>query len=713
MAIETTCDMAIETTCDVPASLMAESVILRRLTAAIPAVFAVTVFGSAFLLFLVQPLLGKYILPWFGGSPSVWTTCMLIFQALLFFGYAYAHLLSRLKPQWQALVHVGLLLAALCTLPITPAASWKPTEVSNPAWQIILLLTACVGLPYFLLSATGPLLQSWFAKARPGVSPYRLYALSNVGSLLALVAYPFVIERWLSKPNQTVVWSVAFALFAVLCGACAALVGWCAARGDTGGAETSPAGPVAAASAPTADVIALWFALAMIASMFLLATTNQVCLDVAVIPFLWVIPLALYLLTFILCFDSDWWYRRRVFMTVSLLTMPVACFFTLLPAHGSLLFQLGIYFTALFCGCMVCHGELVRLKPASQHLTLFYLTISAGGSCGGLFVGLLAPALFVDYYEFQLAILGFVLLSLVVVLRECTSHRVQQSACVMALVLWIACGVGFGTGGRRVSKYLDISRNFYGNLKVEREVSQGALQTPRLLVHGRIVHGAQYVMSAMKRMEPTTYYGRQSGVGLAFTHVNRNLNRHVGVIGLGVGTIATYGRPGDRFRFYEINPAVVDFAKTHFSFLVKCPAENQCVVGDARLVLEREPPQSFDLLVLDAFSGDAIPVHLLTSEAFDVYLRHLAPGGLLACHISNVHFDLLPVLAGIADDRGLSAILVNSKGNSAEFQTDATWVLLARDAQDLPKIPDGQSLENVRRAFWTDDQNNLFEVLTR
>ena len=211
--------MAIETTCDVPAPLMAASVIHRRLTAAIPAVFAVTVFGSAFLLFLVQPLLGKYILPWFGGSPSVWTTCMLIFQALLFFGYGYAHLLSRLKPQWQGMVHVGLLLAALCTLPITPAASWKPTEVTNPAWQIILLLTACVGLPYFLLSATGPLLQSWFAKARPGVSPYRLYALSNVGSLLALVAYPFVIERWLSKPNQTVAWSVAFALFAVLCGA--------------------------------------------------------------------------------------------------------------------------------------------------------------------------------------------------------------------------------------------------------------------------------------------------------------------------------------------------------------------------------------------------------------------------------------------------------------------------------------------------------------
>jgi len=708
--------MAIDTMQDRLASPLGSLETARRSTAFSTLVFASTIFSSAFLLFLVQPLVGKYILPWFGGSPSVWTTCMLIFQALLFFGYGYAHLLSRFTPRWQATIHATLLLVALCTLPVTPAATWKPTEVSNPVGQIILLLLACVGLPYFLLSATGPLLQSWFARTQPGVSPYRLYALSNAGSLLALLAYPFALERWLSKPHQTIVWSVGFAAFAVLCSACAALVWREKSNHRSHDAALSSTATGDPGAAPTVDSIVLWFGLAMIASMMLLATTNQVCVDVAVIPFLWVIPLALYLLTFILCFDGELWYRRRLFMIIALVTMPLACFFTLLPANGSLLFQLGVYFTALFAGCMVCHGELVRLKPASQHLTLFYLTISAGGSCGGLFVGLLAPALFVDYYEFHLAIIGFALLSLTVVLRNAVSFsnpRVQLSVATATVAIWLALVGVFAVTGHRVSRYMAITRNFYGNLKVEREVSQGSFRAPRVLIHGRIVHGAQNVASAARRMEPTAYYGRQSGVGLALNHVNRNPDRRVGVIGLGIGTLATYGRAGDSYRFYEINPAVVDFAKTYFSFLGKCAAENACVVGDARMVMEREAPQAFDLMVLDAFSGDAIPVHLLTKEAFEVYLKHLASDGLLACHVSNVHFDLLPVLAGIADEFGLSAIQVDSAGNPAEFQTDATWVLLTRNKDDLPVIPTAKSLDEIRRTYWTDDQNNLFEVLTR
>lgn len=691
--------------------------VANRQTAVASMVFATTVFSSAFLLFLVQPLLGKYILPWFGGSPSVWTTCMLIFQALLFFGYAYAHLLARLSLKWQAMLHGGMLLAALGTLPITPAASWKPTEVADPANQIILLVLACVGLPYFLLSATGPLLQSWFARTQPETSPYRLYALSNIGSLLALLAYPFVIERWLAKPDQTVAWSCAFALFAVLCTLCAALV--CRHAVSAGAGRVISPGLVSAANsesesvAPTADVIVLWFALSMVASMFLLASTNQICLDVAVIPFLWVVPLALYLLSFIICFDGDHWYRRRLFLTMALLTMPIACFYTLLPANGSLLFQLGIYFTALFAGCMVCHGELVHLKPAPKYLTLFYMTISAGGSCGGLFVGLLAPAIFVDYYEFHIAILGFVLLALIILLRSSLSLPQFQRVGLGALLVWSLAIVGFSVGTRQTSKYLDMSRNFYGNLKIEREISRGRTRAPRLLVHGRIVHGAQDVASIARRMEPTTYYGRTSGVGLAFAQINQQPDRKVGVIGLGIGTIATYGRAGDRYRFYEINPAVVDYARSYFSFLAKCPAETECIVGDARLVMEREAPQGFDLMVLDAFSGDAIPVHLLTKEAFEVYLRHLAPGGLLACHVSNVHFDLLPVLAGIADDQGLSAIQIDSAGNPAQFQTDATWVILSRDPHELSTLADGKSFDSIRRTFWTDDQNNLFDVLTR
>ena len=696
-------------------SLQLPATVESRRTGVASTIFAMTVFGSAFLLFLVQPLLGKYILPWFGGSPSVWTTCMLIFQALLFFGYAYAHLLARLPLRWQATLHIGMLLAAVFTLPITPASSWKPTEISEPSTQIILLVLACVGLPYFILSATGPLLQSWFARTQPGVSPYRLYALSNIGSLLALVAYPFLIERWLAKPDQTIAWSCAFALVALLCAVCAGLVFRNAGSlANVAPTEIASTAANSSESAPPAlGLIVLWFALSMVASMFLLASTNQICLDVAVIPFLWVVPLALYLLTFIICFDGDHWYRRRVFLSIALLTTPVASFYTLLPASGSLVFQLGIYFTALFASCMVCHGELVHLKPSPKYLTLFYLTISAGGSCGGLFVGLLAPAIFVDYYEFHVAVLGFVLLSVMVVLRSGLTVPQFQRVGLASLFLWCMAIVGFSVGARHNTKYMIMSRNFYGNLKVEREISRGQTRAPRLLVHGRIVHGAQNVASPARRMEPTTYYGRKSGVGLAFAHVNQKPERHVGVIGLGIGTLATYGRTGDRYRFYEINPAVVDFARNYFLFLAKCPAENECIIGDARLVMEREEPQAFDLIVLDAFSGDAIPVHLLTKEAFQVYLRHLAPGGLLACHVSNVHFDLLPVLAGITDDQGLTAIQIDSEGNPAEFQTDATWVILSRDASELASFKEGKNFDSIRRTFWTDDQNNLFEVLTR
>jgi hypothetical protein len=703
--------MAIDTRHDVSApAIRVSSTGLHR--SALVGVFATTIFTSAFLLFLVQPLIGKFILPWFGGSPSVWTTCMLIFQALLFLGYGYAHALSRFSPRWQTIIHVALLIGAICTLPITPDASWKPTEIANPAWQIIWMLSACVGLPYFLLSATGPLLQSWFARTSPGVSPYRLYALSNVGSLLALVAYPFVIERWLSQPHQTFVWSAAFALFALLCSACAIFAAKSVA--PVTGVATAPVDD--AAERPAASTLVLWFALSMIASVFLLATTNQVCVDVAVIPFLWVIPLALYLLSFIFCFDSDRWYHRGLFLTLALVTMPIACFLTLLPANGSLLIQLSVYFTALFAACMVCHGELVRLKPASQHLTLFYMTISAGGSCGGLFVGLLSPAIFRDYYEFHLAVIGFVLLAIVTLLArpvEGQGVRVRPLLGGVCLAFWLICVAGFSTFSQRSPNLLASDRNFYGTLKVEKEITQGAVRAPRTMIHGRIVHGAQNVASSKKRLEPTTYYGRQSGIGLAFQHVNRNPDRHVGVIGLGIGTLATYGREGDRFRFYEINPAVVEFARSYFSFLPKCAAQHECLVGDARLVLEREPSQGFDLLVLDAFSGDAIPVHLLTREAFDVYLKHLSPNGLLACHVSNVHFDLRPVLAGIADEHRLATLQIDSKGVSTEFQTDATWILMARDPGDLPVIDGAKSLDEIRRTYWSDDRNNLFDVLTR
>ncbi len=372
--------------------------------------YALTVFLSAFLLFQVQPLIGKFILPWFGGSPAVWTTCMLVFQVLLFGGYAYAHMTTiYLRPRMQVGVHMLLMLAALMLLPITPAESWKPTNSELPAMRIMLLMLASVGLPYFILSATGPLIQSWFSRTHVGQSPYRLYSLSNIGSLLALISYPVLFEPSMSVYSQSLVWSVAFAVFVALC----AYSGWCMRRSAGNAANRSAdrahASPEAADQAPSFATLSLWFLLAMTPSLMLLASTNQVCMDVAVIPFLWVLPLALYLISFILCFDSDRWYARRPYAIAAMALQLGAVYLATLGSNVPILLQVALYFSALFCCCMTCHGELARLKPAPRHLTLYFFTISAGGAAGGLFVGLLAPVLFLNYNELQFGILCFMI----------------------------------------------------------------------------------------------------------------------------------------------------------------------------------------------------------------------------------------------------------------------------------------------------------------
>ena len=383
--------------------------------------YALTIFLSAFLLFQVQPLIGKYILPWFGGSPAVWTTCMLVFQVLLFAGYAYAHITTQyLSPRGQGYLHIALLVLALLTLPITPDSAWKPTNSDWPVLKIILLTMSSVGLPYFILSSTGPLIQGWFSRTHEGQSPYRLYSLSNLGSLLALVSYPFVVEPSFSTTTQSILWSVLFGIFALLCSSCAVATWQCATSPVIAAASSTDASDVVC---PTWSMTGLWFGLAMTPSVMLLATTNQVCLDVAVIPFLWVLPLALYLITFILCFDSDRWYMRRPYAITSALYCWWRRFcWAVAVSQSSLLLQIAVYFSAMFCCCMVCHGELVALKPHPKYLTAFFLTISAGGAAGGLFVGLLAPLVFVSYYELQFAIIGFAVLYLCIRLRE---DRVQ------------------------------------------------------------------------------------------------------------------------------------------------------------------------------------------------------------------------------------------------------------------------------------------------
>ena len=675
--------------------------------------FFVTVFWSAFLLFQVQPLFGKFILPWFGGSPAVWTTCMLVFQVLLLAGYTYAHLMTQyLTLRQQGILHAALLFVALMTLPITPDPSWKPTNGDWPALKIILLTLASMGLPYFMLSSTGPLVQSWYCQTHEGQSPYRLYSLSNAGSLLALLSYPFVMEPLFANATQSSLWSCLFAGFAVLCSGCAVVM-W--RRVPDEGADRGAAPPLNAEQVrPTAALIWLWFGLAMIPSILLLATTNQVCLDTAVIPFLWVLPLALYLLTFILCFDSDRWYSRRPYGFAAAIFVLIAIYLGHQGPRIWLPLQIVGYFSAMFCCCMVCHGELVSLKPHPRSLTAFYLTISAGGAAGGLFVGLAAPLLFKAYYELDFGFIGFAVMYICVMLHKDAIRLPLPKWAQPALVPLILGMFIVVLSLRRQTgpDCIAVVRNFYGVLRVESRPNAQTDLSLLVLFHGGIEHGSQFV-SPQKRGIPTTYYSESSGVGQLMQGLRPGQPKHVGVVGLGVGTLTAYGKTEDRFRVYEIDSDVVALARAHFWFLEDCPADVTIVTGDARLSLEFEAPQQFDVLVLDAFSGDAIPVHLLTREAIDIYLKHLKPDGVLAFHISNLSFDLHPILVGLSDQLGLSHVIRNSDWAPEHAGLPAQWAILARQPEILA---DSIGLEpnavlTRKPIVWSDGRNNLFEVL--
>jgi hypothetical protein len=746
--------------------------------------YALTIFASAFLLFLVQPLLGKYILPWFGGSPGVWTTCLLFFQTLLLGGYAYAHFLTtRLTPRRQAVVHGVLLVVSLAWLPVIPGVDWKPSPDAEPVTRILLLLGACVGLPYLVLSATGPLLQRWFSLAHPGVPPYRLYALSNTGSLLALLGYPFLIEPVLTRPAQGYGWSVAFGLFVLLCGACA----W-----RVRGLAAAPAGPAMedalaeSDAAPTALDRGMWWVLPAVASALLLATTNKLCLDVAVVPFLWVLPLSLYLISFILCFDHPRWYSRGLF--AALFAAGCGAIAWLLRARGvPIVTQAVIYSGTLFAACMLCHGELHRLRPAPRHLTRFYLSIAAGGAVGSVLVAVAAPLLLSDYYELQLglALLAYLVGVLTLLYRAPGLARgiaagaigatllvpmLQVNAwpgpvawaltaakqvrwffgeywqwLVPALVIIIVClrdgwRLGAGEWRRRqaaapllLSVLLGVIfiiqsvddqrsvraaiRNFYGTLKVRQYHADEPAWRFNLLAHGETSHGVQFTDSPRAELA-TSYYSAGSGVGRVFDLLPGR--RHAGLVGLGAGTLAAYGRPGDTLRFYDINPAVEPIAREHFSYLGRSTADVKVILGDARLVLEdelaRQGSQQFDLLVLDAFSSDAIPVHLLTREAMAVYLAHLKQDGVIAVHISNRHLKLGPVVEGLARHYGLeSATIADDPPNEDWWLYPTTWVLLTRnrallEERDISTVTEARD-ESAAIVEWTDDHASLFGIL--
>ncbi len=685
------------------------------------ALFLLTVFLSAFLLFQVQPLISRFILPWFGGSPAVWTTCMLFFQVALFGGYLYAHLLvAKLKPAQQAGLHAILLLAAAFVLPIIPDANLKPDAVDAPIARIVVLLSLTIGVPYFALSATGPLLQSWFHRSMPGRSPYRLYAISNVGSLLALLSYPFVFEPQFTTQFQAMSWSWAFGAFGICCAFCGLIM----ARSTTDSLAADQPDVTTAADSDSQEVerpqvsqVVLWAAFAAVPSIMLLATTGQVCTDIAVVPFLWVLPLSLYLLTFILCFESDRWYSRKVFGPLLAISVAATIFLLLDSAHywnfiTSIAGQAVIYFGLLFCSCMICHGELVRMKPEPKHLTLFYLSMSGGGALGGLFAGLAAPFLFSTLLELHCAIIGSIVLLLVALFQDERSplFRGRQPAVWATMTLAVVASLwSLNLQRERVTKNsLAVTRNFYGVLRVDRFADSFVMK------HGQIRHGQQFV-DAEKRSLPTTYYGRASGAGITLQQHRTGQSKRVGVVGLGAGTLASYGQPGDYYRMYEINPAVVDMANEFFTYLSECRADCDVVVADGRIALEQEAPQQFDVLVLDAFSGDAIPAHLLTRECCELYLKHLSDDGILAFHITNRHLDLRPVCQGLADAFQLTMRTTLSAANEELGTTAAAWVLMSRRSESVADLHLGSTFDIARcdrSLLWTDHWSNLLSVIS-
>jgi len=665
---------------------------------------AATIFLSAFLLFLVQPVIAKQILPWFGGAAAVWATCLVFFQSVLLFGYAYSDWTTRLlAPRKQAWLHIALLAASLLMIPIIPEARWKPgANGGEPSLLILGLLGATIGLPYFLLSTTSPLVQSWFWQSFRHAVPYRLFALSNLASLLALLSYPVLVEPFLPLAAQSWLWSIAYCGFALLCGV--------TALRSTRGPAAAPA-PAAQAGdreekSPAIGDRLLWIALSAMGSCLLLAVTNHLTQNIASIPFLWVVPLSLYLVTFILCFDHPRWYHRGVFIALAAVLLPAMAWYS---DSLDLWTAAPLYAAGLFVCCMFCHGELTLLKPGPRHLTTFYLMVSIGGAIGALLVGVAAPSLLSGYYELGIALTACAML----LYHRTLAGRWWLATATLAVVAATATFTVIS-----VTDYLQntrvIVRNFYGVVRTRDFTSPVPF---RAMYHGGINHGGQLLDAAL-RSRPTSYFAPSSGYGRVFASLP-DTARRVGVIGLGAGALAAYARAGDVFRFYEIDPQVAAVAVSEFTYLRDSPAQTDIVLGDGRLSLEREPPQNYDLLAIDAFSGDSIPMHLITREAMAAYVRHLKPDGVIVFQATNRFVDIAPVVERLAAEFGLTAVLVSDAAESddgADYWISATdQIIVTRNARLLAAEP----IQSVAQPLtprpdfrvWTDDFYNLMRIL--
>ena len=732
-------------------------------------VFGLAIFVSAFLLFQIQPMISKYILPWFGGGTSVWTTAQVFFQVLLLGGYGYAHGLNRLKSASQGRAHLGVMavIAAWLVLmglrwgaPVTPDASWKPTGALAPAWEVLVVLAVSVGLPYFLLSTSSSLLQSWYSRLHQQESPYWFYVLSNTASLLALLSYPVVFEPNLTLHEQALGWTAGFGVYLGLLGVCA----WWVIRrapqetADQGAAADRPAVPPENAKAdPVQAILAatneaeleaavssaawqnagpnfsnasarnyysvFWIALAACATTTSLAVTNQITQDVASVPFLWVLPLSLYLLTFIIGFN-DWVARQREALVLLMLAaMGVGLLLLTKPYELNLWQQILANCFVLLSVCLFCHSELYRSRPEPRYLTSFYLMISLGGALGGVLVSLVAPALFRDFWEFPLALIfcAVVIMQMTYSTPGSLLYRLRIPVMVITMVMEVFILLA---PVKTFTSAIEVRRNFYGLMRIrlnEYTVEDQAVPIYAML-NGSILHGLQAVEEPWRSL-PTTYYTEDSGAALAITRSSareRGDPLRVGLIGLGAGTLGHYGQQGDTFRFYEINPQVIEAAwdDRYFTYLRDSRATIEIVEGDARLSMERELQQGgsqrYDVLVIDAFSGDSIPVHLLNKEALDLYLAHLNPDGVLAFHISNRYIDLEPVLWRLQQNLALLGLHVEGNDDN-DLESYSVWILLTRDPVFMDRLDtvarkrDLNSYPHMR--LWTDDYSNLFQVL--
>jgi hypothetical protein len=676
------------------------------LNALLTALYAATVFLSAFLLFQVQPLVAKIILPWFGGSASVWRAALLFFQTLLLGGYAYAHGSIRLlPPRAGAVLHTALLVVSCAFLPILPSPALKLDGAGDPTIRILVLLAVTVGLPYFMLSSTSPMLQAWYGRRKVRGNPYRLFALSNAGSLLALLSFPVFVEPNLTSHVQAYVWSSAYAVFVIFCGV-AAWAGW-----PPHDPERIAAAQIDARSTVHVRELVLWTCLAALPSTLLLAATEHLTQNVAPIPLLWVLPLSAYLLTFALAFESDRIYQRAVVLPM----LPIALGAMAYLIYGnmgniSLQVQVPVFLAGLFVCCLACHGELARRRPATAQLTLYYFMVALGGATGGVFVAVVAPHMFRSYAELPIALVACALVVAVVL----WSGRFATVRPAIGRFLLTTSLLVFAASLIRQEMMLAADarlrvRNFYGALRV---VDDGG---ERDLYHGTIRHGGQLLADTPGR-RATTYYGPNSGIGRALRALEADRAVKVGIAGLGAGVLMSYSRPGDVYRIYEINPLVAQIAQHEFTFYSASPVDKQIFLGDARLVLERQPDQHFDLLAVDAFSGDAVPMHLLTREAFALYLRHLKLDGVLAIHVTNRYLNLVPVIAANAQRFGRRAAVFYDDGHDAAYLTYSTWVLVTADdrwfrARSFVTADSAPAQAPGGFHAWSDDYSNLYEVL--